>query len=67
MFFFCGGALSPVELAKIGQFAEKEYFGKPCGHHGSNEAVRWADVFLSTLKNPNEQAESFAPDFDTAE
>jgi galactokinase len=24
-------AISPVEIAKIGQFAENEYFGKPCG------------------------------------
>lgn len=29
--FFCGGALDPVELAKIGQYAENVYFGKPCG------------------------------------
>ena len=29
--FFCGGALDAVELAKIGQYAENVYFGKPCG------------------------------------
>ncbi len=29
--FFCNGALNSVELAKIGQFAENVYFGKPCG------------------------------------
>ncbi len=29
--FFCGGKLNPVELAKIGQYAENVYFGKPCG------------------------------------
>jgi len=29
--FFCGGTLSPVRIAKIGQYAENEYFGKPCG------------------------------------
>ena len=23
--------VAPIEIAKIGQFAEKEYFGKPCG------------------------------------
>ena len=28
---FCGGALSPTEIAQIGQFAENVYFGKPCG------------------------------------
>lgn len=29
--FSCEGAVSPVELAQIGQFAETVYFGKPCG------------------------------------
>ena len=29
--FCCGGALTPVEIAKIGQYAENVYFGKPCG------------------------------------
>lgn len=29
--FFCGGALDAIELAKIGQYAENVYFGKPCG------------------------------------
>lgn len=27
----CGGALDPVEIAKIGQYAENVYFDKPCG------------------------------------
>ena len=29
--FFCGGALDAVQIAKIGQYAENVYFGKPCG------------------------------------
>ena len=28
---FNGGAISPVEIAKIAQQAERNYFGKPCG------------------------------------
>ncbi len=28
---FCDGALPPVEIAKIGQYAENVYFGKMCG------------------------------------
>ncbi|MBE7003104.1 MAG: galactokinase [Ruminococcaceae bacterium] len=28
---FCGGELGSTELAKIGQFAENVYYGKPCG------------------------------------
>ncbi len=26
-----GGNVSPIEIAKIGQFAERNFFGKPCG------------------------------------
>ncbi|MCI8303740.1 MAG: galactokinase [Lawsonibacter sp.] len=29
--FFCGGALSPIQIAQIGQYAENIYFGKPSG------------------------------------
>ena len=29
--FFCDGKLDAVEIAKIGQYAENVYFGKPCG------------------------------------
>ena len=29
--FFGGGTLDPVERAKVGQYAENVYFGKPCG------------------------------------
>lgn len=28
---FCGGKMTPVEIAQIGQWAENVYFGKPCG------------------------------------
>lgn len=28
---FCGGELSPTQIAQIGQYAENVYFGKPCG------------------------------------
>ena len=28
---YCGGALDAVEIAKVGQYAENIYFGKPCG------------------------------------
>ena len=29
--FFNDGRISPIEIAEISQFAENEYFGKPCG------------------------------------
>jgi len=28
---FCNGEISAIEIAKIGQYAENFYFGKPCG------------------------------------
>ena len=28
---WCGGRLSPIELAKLGRRVENEWFGKPCG------------------------------------
>ncbi len=28
---FANKELAPIEIAKIGQFAERDYFGKPCG------------------------------------
>ncbi len=28
---FANGEVKPIDIAKIGQFAEREYFGKPCG------------------------------------
>ena len=29
--FFCQGSLDAIQIAKIGQYAENAYFGKPCG------------------------------------
>jgi len=29
--FYCGGQIDAITLAKVGQFAENVYFGKPCG------------------------------------
>ena len=28
---FCGGEVSPEDIARMGQAAERDYFGKPCG------------------------------------
>ena len=28
---YCGGALDPIQIAKVSQYAENIYFGKPCG------------------------------------
>ena len=31
MLYCCGGSLDAVQIAKVGQYAENRYFGKPCG------------------------------------
>ena len=48
--FCCGGQLDPILIAKIGQYAENVYFGKPCGlmdqmgsSVGSAVAIDFAD------------------------
>ena len=48
--FCCDGALDPILIAKIGQYAENVYFGKPCGlmdqmgsSVGSAVAIDFAD------------------------
>lgn len=28
---YCNGEIDPIEIAKIGQYAENNYYGKPCG------------------------------------
>ena len=30
-YMYNGGEVNPIEIAKIGQYAENVYFGKPCG------------------------------------
>jgi len=44
--FFCGGTLSPLALAKIGQFAENNYFGKPSGLMDQCGCAMGGAVFL---------------------
>lgn len=50
-------ALSPVDIAKIGQFAENQYFGKPCGlmdqiacAHGGIVSIDFADAGKPRVK-----------------
>jgi galactokinase len=41
-----GIAVPPVEIAKIGQFAENEYFGKPCGLMDQTASAVGGVVFI---------------------
>ncbi len=55
--FFCSRKLSPAEIAKIGQYAENVYFGKPCGlmdqmasATGGAVAIDFADPETPTVR-----------------
>ena len=58
--FCCGGALDPVQIAKIGQYAENVFFGKPCGlmdqmgsSVGGAVAIDFADPAAPVVKKVN--------------
>lgn len=48
---FCGERVSAVEIAKIGQYAENVYFGKPCGLMDQMASSVGGAVFID-FKNP---------------
>lgn len=61
-----GGTLGAVELARIGQFAENEYFGKPCGlmdqtacAHGGVIAIDFEDPRAPVITPVSFSFESF--------
>ena len=54
---FCGGVLTPLQLAQAGQYAENVYYGKPCGlmdqlacASGGVIAIDFADPALPVLR-----------------
>ena len=60
---FCGGALSPLAVAQLGQYAENEYFGKPCGlmDQAASAVGGFALIDFSDAANP--RAEKIPFDF----
>lgn len=63
---FCQDALSPVELAKIGRFAEGEFFGKPCGLMDQIGCSVGGCVFVDFKDPENPVISSISPDFRSA-
>ncbi|MBQ5757454.1 MAG: hypothetical protein IIV93_02970, partial [Clostridia bacterium] len=51
--FYCNGELTDIQIAKIGQFAESVYFGKPCGLMDQIACAVGGIVFVD-FKNPAE-------------
>lgn len=50
---FCGGALTSTDLAKVGQYAENIYFGKPCGLMDQLSCAT-GGVIAIDFKNPDD-------------
>ena len=50
---FCGGALTSTDLAKVGQYAENVYFGKPCGLMDQLSCAT-GGVIAIDFKNPDD-------------
>ena len=50
---FCGGKVSNEKIAKIAQYAENEYFGKPCGLMDQMACAVGGFVYMD-FENPSE-------------
>ena len=61
---FAEEKLSAMELAKIGQYAENVYFGKPCGLLDQAACASGGIVAIDFADNKNPKAEKLTIDFD---
>lgn len=52
-FLHCGGALTPLELARIAHEAENSYFGKPCGMMDQMASGYGGTIFID-FQDPEE-------------
>ena len=60
---FCGGAVPPLGVAQIGQYAENEYFGKPCGLMDQAASAHGGFSLLDFADAANPRAETVPFDF----
>ena len=61
--FFCGGALDAITIAKVGQYAENVYFGKPCGLMDQMGSSIGGAVFIDFADPANPAVERADYDF----
>ena len=61
------GKVDAVEIAKISQFAEREYFGKPCGLMDQAACAVGGIVAMGSVYNSYEDAENHAEPADYVE
>ena len=62
---FLDSALSPIEIAKMSQYAENVYFGKPCGLLDQTAAASGSFVFIDFANTEAPKVEKM--DFDIAQ
>lgn len=62
---FNRGRIEPVTIAKIGQQAENEYFGKPCGLMDQMASAVGGLVYIDFANLEEPVVESISVDFDT--
>ncbi len=62
----CGGGLDPVEIARIGQTAENDYFGKPCGLLDQTACAVGGIIAVDFAGPARPQVEKIDFDFDAA-
>jgi len=62
--FCCGDKLGAVDIAKVGQFAENKYFGKPCGLLDQMGAAVGGAVAIDFADPGNPVVEANKYDFD---
>ena len=60
---FCGGDISPVDLAKAGKYAEQTFFGKPCGLMDQIGCGVGGCVFVDFKKEQSPKIENITVDF----
>lgn len=60
---FAGGEVSAIEIAQIGQYAENEYFGKPCGLMDQMASSVGGMVFIDFADPKNPIVEKVDYDF----
>ncbi|MGE5353681.1 MAG: galactokinase [Acidobacteriota bacterium] len=61
--FYNTGSVSPIEIAKYGQFAENNYFGKPCGLMDQLAIAVGGIVFVDFFEKDNPRVEKLDVNF----
>ncbi len=62
-YLFCGGEVAPIEIAKIGQYAENVYFRKPCGLMDQAASISGGVIAIDFKDKENPVVEKIDADF----